>query len=261
MNLLKEPLVVFVVIAALIFAADRMVGGGDDREPIEVTDAVRATIVAQWEAQMGRPPSASELEGLVGQWIKEEIYAREAERLGLDENDIIIRRRLVQKLTFLTEDVATSVPPGEATLRDYYQANIDRYKAPATWSFSHRYFSNESRSAAEADARRALAQPDLDDDPFMLQKSYSRQTRQQIAALFGTDFSNSLVELEPGNWQGPVLSAYGWHIVRVEAHEAMTQRPFKNVTAAVERDYLMQQRADANEAFFETLKTRYEVVQ
>ena len=260
MNIFKEPLVVFLMIAILIFVADRVQSAEDGDRRIDMTEATRASILAQWEAQMGRPPTDDEMTGLVEQWVKEEIYYREAARLGLADNDVIIRRRLVQKLTFLTEDIATAVPPTDAELRAYYDDNLDRYVRPPTWSFSHRYFSSESRDTAEADARAALADPDGRDDPFMLQKYYDRQSRQQIGALFGTDFANRVVGLDTGTWQGPVLSAYGWHIVRVEAHEPARQQPFEEVTGMLSRDYLMEQRADANAAYYESLQARYEIV-
>lgn len=258
-KILKEPLVVFLLIALVVFGFDRFAAPGDGSLNIELTDQTKATISAQWEAQMGRPPTAAELEGLLEQWLKEEIYYREAESQGLADNDVIIRRRLVQKLTFLTEDIATAGTPDPAALEDYYQSNSDRYKSPATWTFSHRYFSNESRDQAQADATAALANPEARDDPFMLQKSYARQTRQQIAALFGTDFATAVAELEVGSWQGPVLSAYGWHIVRVDNQQSTYLRPYEEVVKAVQRDFLMQRREEANQRYYEALRAKYEI--
>ena len=119
--------------------------------------------------QMRRPPSPQELSGLVDQYIREEIYYREARRMGLDANDTIVRRRMVQKLTFLTEDVATAAPLEETALKAYYDENIDEYRLPERISFKHRYFSSDRREDAEADARTALDDTEVTGDAFMLQ--------------------------------------------------------------------------------------------
>ena len=102
----REPLVYFLLAGAALFYVSGFVDSSADDYRIELTPSDLTRLADQWEAQMGRPPSTSELNGLTEQWIREEIFYREAMRLSLDENDVIIRRRLVQKLTFLTEDIA-----------------------------------------------------------------------------------------------------------------------------------------------------------
>jgi len=265
-KLLREPLLYFLLAGAALFLLTDALGG-DAAERIVVSDAERARLAAQWQAQMGRPPTDTELEGLIQQWIREEIYYREARAMGLDEDDVIIRRRLAQKLTFLTEDLATAQAPDEQTLRSYYQANAERYQQPERWSFSHRYFSGERREQAEADARAALAALNADGeggggagDPFMLQRSYVERSQREIGELFGREFAAAVTDLPVGGWQGPVRSAYGWHLVRVEDHEPARQRPFEEVVDQVAADYRQQQRREANEAYFESLLERYQVV-
>src|SRR6056297_3885752 len=103
-KLLREPLLYFLLAGAALFLISDALGG-DAAERIVVSDAERARLAAQWQAQMGRPPTDTELDGLIQQWLREEIYYREAKAMGLDEDDVIIRRRLAQKLTFLTEDL------------------------------------------------------------------------------------------------------------------------------------------------------------
>jgi hypothetical protein len=260
---LREPLVYFLAVGAVLFLlterlADRL--DGDPALIIEVTDAERQRLSDQWQAQMGRPPSADELAGLVEQWIREEIYYREALALGLDADDVIIRRRLAQKLTFLTEDLATGQSPDEATLRAYYAEHAERYREPERFTFSHRYFSNDRRAQARADALAALQADAIEGDPFMLQRSYVARSQREIAELFGREFAAALGALPDGAWQGPVRSAYGWHLVRVEERHPARSPSFEEVARRVAADYRQQRRREANEAYYQSLRERYRVV-
>ena len=266
-RLLREPLLYFLLAgAALFLLADAL--GGDTGKRIVVSDAERARLTAQWQAQMGRPPTEAELAALIEQWIREEIYYREAVAMGLDEDDVIIRRRLAQKLTFLTEDLATAEPPSEAELRGFYDDNAADYAQPERWSFVHRYFSGERRDQAEADARAALAALDggeadeaaVQGDPFMLQRSYVARSEREIGELFGRDFAAAVAALPVGGWAGPVRSAYGWHLVQVQDYLPARQRPFDEVADQVVADYRQQQRRLANEARYQALLQRYEIV-
>ena len=262
---LAEPLVYFLLAGALIFGIWRWTEDATDPYRIEITPAERARIAAQWEAQMGRAPDESELNALIERFVREEIYYREALRLGLDAHDTIIRRRLAQKLGFLTEDIATAGEPTEQELRAYYSAHAERYEAPELFTFEHRYFSAERRNDAEAAARAAVAAlnegADTDSgDPFILQSVFRARSLREIGDLFGRQFAEGLEELSPGDWQGPLRSAYGWHAVRISERTAARQRPYSEVAARVSNDYAQSQRDAANTRYYETLKRRYQVV-
>lgn len=273
-HILREPLLYFLLAGAALFGLTR-VFAGDDGHRIVVTEAERARLSDQWQAQMGRPPTATELKGLVDQWIREEVYYREALAMGLDDDDVIVRRRLAQKLTFLKEDIASTTPPDEATLRAFYQAHRDRYTDPARFTFVHRFFSADRRRDPEGDARRALdaliaaaaandqaGDPSADPvgDPFMLQLRYTAASQQQIAELFGGEFAASLAGLPPGTWQGPVKSAYGWHLVRVDEVQPPRLEDFAEVANQVSTDYREDRRRQANEDYYQSLLGRYQIV-
>lgn len=265
-RLLKEPLVYFLLAGAAIFVLGGLAPANDADYRIEITAAERARLSDQWQAQMGRVPTAQELEGLIEQWIREEIYYREALRLGLDNNDTIIRRRLAQKLTFLTEDVATGSEPTRAQLQQFYQEHSDRYTVPERFSFRHRYFSSDRRADAEADARAALTAAEAGDgsaagDPFMLQMAYVQRSEREIAELFGREFAATLRELPAGGgWRGPIASAYGWHIVIVEQRVAARLPGYDEVARRVAIDYQQDLRRQANENYYQSLRDRYEIV-
>ena len=262
--LLREPLTYFLLAGAAIFLVWDRLQDERDQYRIEISSQERARIAAQWEAQMGRAPSADEMSGLLDQFIREEIYYREALRIGLDRNDTIIRRRLAQKLGFLTEDIAAAQPATEDELRAYYQQHLTRYREPEKFSFQHRYFSAERRTDAESDAAQAVATlrqgQESESDPFMLQSAFAGRSQRQVADLFGSEFARGLTELDPDTWHGPLRSAYGWHAVLVQARSEPRQQTFEEVTARVANDRNQAIRNQANEDYYQTLKSRYQVV-
>lgn len=260
MSWLKDPLLVFLIAGAAIFT---FAGFGAD-DPISwevnVTEADLQRLNDQWQMQMRRPPTEREMEGLVEQFLREEIYYREARRLGLDLNDTIVRRRMVQKLTFLTEDIASAAPADEAALRAHYEANRDDYRVPERYTFRHRYFSSDRRENAEQDARDALDDPASEGDPFMLQRSYAQRSTREIGDLFGRDFADAIAGLQPAEtWQGPVQSAYGWHAVLLTSTAPSHVQPFDAVAERVRVDVQQARRKAANEAYYADLKARYDI--
>ena len=259
-TLLKDPLVLFLALGAVIFWIAALNAGDDGVNLIEVGEPDLNRLRDQWQAQMGRPPTAQELDGLIEQFIREEAYFREAKRLSLEEGDTIVRRRLVQKLRFLTEDIATGQPPAESELHAYYEDNAERYRRPTRYTFRHRYFSTDRREDARADAEAALLDENIAGDPFMLQRSYAARSARKIGNLFGTAFADELSALDPHErWQGPIRSAYGWHLVGLEARLPEVLPAYGEVASQVASDLNMERRERANEAYYENLLQRYQV--
>ena len=263
----KDPIWVFVGIGILMFGLANF-SATDETYQVVVSQAQTQRLNDQWQAQMRRPPTAAEMEGLIDQYIKEEIYYREALRLGLDGDDTIVRRRLVQKLTFLTEDIATLTPPDDATLEAYYQENRENYRVPERISFRHRYFSADRRNTPDApNAARDQASTAVDDssltgDPFMLQKNFARRSQREIGDLFGSAFAEALITLPVAeDWQGPVQSAYGWHPVQITHREASRIPEYSEIKERVRVDAQQAARREANQAYYDELRSRYEIVE
>lgn len=263
MKYLKDPLVLFLLLGVAIFAIDAMrPDAGDDVVRVGRLDIARLS--DQWRAQMGRAPTEAELSGLVDAHVREEMLVREALKMGLDDNDVIVRRRLAQKLTFLTEDLALLEPATERQLTDYFEADRERYRVPARFTFSHAYFSPDRRATAREDAAAALAQVNDENwrtigDPFMLRRTYAHVTRADVRKDFGTAFSEALPELEGDGWLGPVESGYGFHLVRIDRRTPSRLPTFGEVRARVATDYDAQRRSDANERYYETLAAQYRI--
>ena len=239
----RDPLFICLVLGMVVFVVDGWLGR-PPQQHIEVTAADVARVDAQWRAEMGRPPTEQELSALIDRHVREEVLYREALRLDLDRNDTIVRRRLAQKLQFVSEDLGTGDPPTEKALRAYYEAHRENYVRHARVTFSHVYWSSDRHTTPVPLARAAL---------------------QQLAAGEGDawrthgDFAEALPDLALDTWQGPIQSAYGVHAVRVEARQLQKDQTFQEALADVRRDLQAERRREANESYYAGLRQRYRV--
>ena len=270
---LASPAVAFLVIGALLFGLQALLserGAGGDSSRIEVTETEIGLLTDYFTRQWNRPPTEDQLRGLVDDHVRREVLYREALALGLDRGDEVIRRRMVQKFEFLTEDLAGQLQPPDAALQTYLEENRERYRYPELRSFTHVYFNVDERGdAVFAEAESVLADlrasPDAAakaselGDPFMLARHYRAVSPQEASRLFGGRFADALFELEPGAWQGPVASGYGLHLVLVTDVEGSLMPELDDVIGPVLTDYQREVRERAQEEILASLMERYVV--
>jgi peptidyl-prolyl cis-trans isomerase C len=272
---LSEPLLHFLVVGAVLFGVYHIANydpqAAVDTQKIELTkDDVRQLAVT-WLAQ-GRPaPTPDQLRSLVDQKITEEILFREAVALGLDRDDQIIKRRLAQKMDFLAADLAALDEPGTAELMAWYSKNSHRFALPPHLSFRHLYFSTDKRGSGARDAAAAALgrikgkpadSPEVASmaDPFMFRNYYGDGTPEQMAKEFGPEFAATLFELEPGSWQGPVQSGYGWHLVWIDSIEPGRVPAFEEAGPNVKSAWLDDRYREVKRTALEEMRARYTVV-
>lgn len=271
MNLLRaairEPLLHFVLIGALLFALTAWRQQKQDDAEIRITAGQVAQLAAFWETQAQRKPTAEELRGLIEERIDEEALAREAVRLGLDRDDVIVRRRLAQKMAFVSDDLAVVTEPAEADLRAYFDAHKDAYTTPDLYALRHVFFNPDRHGMAlDADAQRALqrltrgANAAEVGDPFMLPRELADVSRDDIARDFGSAFADAVTSSTPGVWAGPVRSPFGVHLVKLESHLPTSAARFEDVRDRVREMYLAQQQQEANAALRAKLRHQYRIV-
>lgn len=262
---LREPLLHFLVLGALLFGAYAWLRPGESaQEEIRVSAAQIEHLVEQFRRTWQRSPDASELESLIDSYVREEVMYREGVALGLDRDDPVIRRRVHQKVGFLVENTA-SQEPGEAQLQEYYAAHRDRFVAESRVSFAQVYV-NPERADADRYARQVLAQLDrnaraLDDlgDPSLLPRELSDARETEVASALGETFMRDLRLLKIGAWQGPIRSAYGLHLVRLDARTEAQPLPFAQARDDVLREYQTEQRQKAMEQMYAQARARYAV--
>ncbi len=273
----RDPFIQFLFLGSIVFFLFSFLsGGGDNNKIIVVSHADVARLEAQWTKQYSKPPTPEQTRAIVDQFIREEIFYREARSLDLGEDDIIVRRRMVQKYQFLSEDILQIDEPSEETLRVYFQANSERYITPQKTSFRHVYFKdNDSAKKVDQSRARTLAEQSLkrlnDGDvdsiawrteghAFMLQREYAARDDKDVGELFGIKFSQSLSLLKVGGWAGPIQSAYGWHVVNVIARSEPRAQRMTDIRSDVLTDYLSSQRMKNNKEFYQKTKNAYQII-
>ncbi len=262
--MLREPLLHFVILGGLAFLVHHFVFGASPSTQISSADAPVEQLVEDWLSAQGALPSEEQEAALVQDWVDEEILYRRAIELGLDQNDTIVRRRLVQRMRFLLEDTRRIDPPSDAELQRWLELHQDELAEPAKTSFTQLFFSRGKRGTELAtDARAALdalnEDPNaaVDSDPFFRGRSFERATRAEIERAFGAGFAESLAELPLGRWSGPVRSSYGLHLLLVGDRIAATAPKLDEVRKKVEGDWMDAERARLNEEAMSKLRARY----
>lgn len=271
MKLLREPLLHFVVAGAFLFGAYAWLNHGDDDSDrsILITEREITWLAETWSRQWQRPPAGDEMRGLVADYLRETLLEREARALELDRDDLIVRRRLAQKMDFILADTARLVEPTDAELRALYDADRARFDAPPAISFNTLFFSTDKRGdRAAADARDALgrlsragagADPGLMGDASLLPDSMQEVDEQAIAGVFGVAFAKAVIALPPDTWQGPVESAFGLHLVRITARREAEPRAFAAVRESLAGEWQRRKEAEAKDAYFRELLERYDI--
>jgi len=273
-KLLREPLLHFVFIGAVIYAlygafAEPVVEETD--KTIVVTAGEIEWMQSSWQKRWNRPPTAQEFDGLIQQYIKETVLYREALTMGLNKHDQVIRRRLAQKLEFLAKDLVALTPPTEEELLAYFDEHQARYQAPTLYTFTQVFFDPDKRGDAtledaEAAKLTLIAQGDTIEDPgalgdgLMLQNYYPQKDRAEIQKNLGSGFTDTLMTLAPGQWHGPVLSGFGVHLVYVNSITETPPPEFTEMRARVVADWSLDRGEELNDKFYTSLREQYTIV-
>ena len=274
MKLLREPLLHFMFIGAAIYLLYSVFA-----EPLPEADDKTIVVSAgevewmqtAWQKRWNRPPTSQEFDGLVQQYIKETVLYREALTMGLNQHDQVIRRRLAQKLEFLAKDLVALTPPTEEELQSYFEENQARYQQPVLYTFTQVFIDPDKRGDATLDdaeiiKANLIAQGEAIEDPgalgddFMLQSYYPEKDGIEIQKQFGSGFTESLAELSPGQWHGPVLSGYGVHLVYISSISEPPAPEFAALRERVVQDWTMERGEEINDKFYASLREQYTVI-
>lgn len=267
----REPLVHFLAIGAALFLFFQWrPGAGPGSNRIVLTSGQIDHLAAGFAKTWQRPPTEAELKGLIDDWVREEIAVREAMAAGLDRDDMVIRRRLRQKMEFLVEDAGEAAPPTDQELQEWLARHADAFRIEPQVAFRQVYVSRDRRGArAEADARSILARltaagpavriGDLG-DAIMLPQENELAARSDVARTFGQDFAGRIETLAPGVWTGPIESGYGLHIVLVRERVAGSLPELAAIRPVVEREFLADRRTRQLATLYQRLLGKYTVV-
>ena len=272
---LREPLLHFVLVGFGVFAVSAALQDQQaiPDEPDTNTYTIRITPDDLLQMQLALrvdalpPRHTPAFDSLIETRVREEILYREALAMGLDKNDVIVKRRMAQKMDFLAEDISALREPTQQELKAWYQAHTEDFATAPRITFRHRFFAfDQHGDAAQEVARTALARiaantpADQLGDPFMFQDHYPDRTPIQISSVFGPDFSRELLTLPTGQWAGPVESGFGWHLVYIDTLTPARIPEFEEVASEVSASWIAQQREAFKRAAYESMRAKYEVV-
>jgi len=270
-TVLREPLLHFLALGALRFAWFEWKGGasGPGTNRIVVTPGQVEHLVSGYTRTFGRPPAEAELEGLIDDYVKEEIATREATAMGLDRDDTVIRRRLRQKLEFLAEEAVGTATPTDAEIQAWVDAHPESFGGDVRLSFRQVYIKKAGKGpAVKGEAEKLLAQlraagPETNTqtlgDSTMLPAEISLLPLFEVGRTFGDGFAKKLLTIEPGTWSGPIESSYGLHIVLVRERTEAEKPSLTLVRPLVERELAAERGRRELEKLYERLLTRYTV--
>ena len=269
-RLLREPLLQFLVLGAMLFAAYHLVGRQDVEAPekIVVSSSRIANLADGFARTWRRPPSEQELQGLIEDYIRDEVFYRAGRAAGLDRDDVVIRRRVRQKMEFLAEEVSAPQPT-EAQLADFLASNPERFRKEDRLTFQQLYL-NPSRRAGAIDrdiehisAVLARGETAIDTaglgDPFLLGDEFRDVSLRDTTNSFGDGFARKVFTAEQGRWLGPIASSFGQHFVFVTERTRGSVPPLDAIRPAVARQWAEARRIETEQKLYRTLRDRYEI--
>lgn len=271
-NYLRDPLTHFLVIGALFFLINHWFDPSDgSNSTIRISKQVIDQLDKRWQLQWKRPPSEEETRALIENHIREEVLYREALQLNLAQDDLIIRRRLMQKIEFLLDDTNSMEEPETAALENFYRQHLDQFTRPASYNFSHIYINadkhgKDTLSVAgewlkQLNTREEILGSDLPQgDSFMPGNRFNGLNGAQIDRTFGQGFADQLATLPLKQWSGPIESGYGLHLVQLTNLQSVSPRNFDDVLPQVNEAYRLDQQQQLKQNAYQELRSRYQVV-
>jgi peptidyl-prolyl cis-trans isomerase C len=274
-RLMREPLLHFLLLGVALFVIyswmHRGPSGVEPSHEIALSFDELRTMDQLFESQWHRQPTGEEFNAMVENKIQEEILYREGLAMALDKDDIIVKRRMAQKMQFLAEDVASAHEPSTQELLAWFAKNSEKFALPGRATFRHLFFAFDKRGQnAQADAAAALVklsgQPENAPlaatlaDPFMFQDYYADRPPVELAKEFGATFAVGVFKLKPRSWQGPIESGFGWHLVFVDSIIPGHIPAFEEIEPEVKTAWLGYQKEKAWREAYARMRARYTVL-
>jgi hypothetical protein len=274
-GLVREPLVHFVAIGAVLFALDAWRGGAPPdaaapalaapRPPIVIDGRAEAQIRARAERRLGRPPTAAEAAAETEAWIDEEVLYREAVARGLDRDDPEIHQRVAARMSFVLQQEVIVPEPGEAELRAWFDAHRERWAEPERVDFTHVFVAGEdtaarARAGELAAALAAGAAPERLGDRFAGGRRYRGRRLADLASAFGEDFAAGLDAQPIGAWVER-RSRFGLHLVRVDRVDAGRPADFAAARLDVRKAWIDVRRDAEVAAALARVRAGWEIVE
>lgn len=232
----REPLVHFIVLGAVLFAVDQGIAARkDDPRVITMGPEVDAEIRTIFHGVKGRDPEPSEMKILRERWLDNEVLYREGLALGVDRGDTAIRERVIFKALNVVQ--ANLAPPkvDDATLRKWFEAHRADYELPVRIDFREAVLlGDRSPEAVEKFVKSLNA--GVQDDAASGLRVYRGRPRDTIVTSFGAAFADAVERLPPGEWRA-LTASDGVHVVQLEKVTPGTKVTFEEARSRVFDDW------------------------
>ena len=265
----KDPLIHFIILGVLVFFShsiwQRNIVKSD--YTINVTEEEMARQATIFSGENRREPTNDDIKALLYSYIEERALMREAQKLGLGDDDTIIRRRLAQKMRFIIEDIDTIRLPKEEELKTWYSANITKFISPEKRSFVHVYISpetngNKTTKRANGILTKLAREPESWEelgDPFILKRNFNFSSFTEVNRTFGTNFAKSIFSISNNEWSGTIESAYGLHIVKVNEIVSEIIPEFEDIKTAIISQWKEEERRRINKKALAKIIDKYKI--
>lgn len=263
-KILRYPVLLFVVIGALLYVfyseVTRVLENNEKQIIVSANEV--DLLKVSFEKTWNRPPTDSELKARVDNYIMDEVFFREAISMGLDKKDPAVKRRLRQIIEMMLDNY-TTVYPVQSQLEKYLSENPEKFRLPSTISFEHIYFKEDEKEVAENQLKRLSAGKQLESgingELLMVPSDFSDNTKGEIERIFGKAFTSELFTMEVGNWDGPIESAYGWHLIKIDQITGGIVPALTDIRAVVEREWMVVERKKMKSEQYEQMKSYYNI--
>ena len=266
-TLLREPIVLFILIGSVLYLLQALVINNKPTaiRQIIITSEQLKQLESGFSNTWLRLPTEIEMEGLIADQIRNEVFYREALAMGLEENDQVIRNRLRQKLELLMDNMASVNVPSQQMLEAYLQENTDDFKKDYQVSFIQVFVNPELHSDPQVLAENLLdqlqdgASPEDLGDRTLMGYVFPEYSQTDVGRRFGTDFARQIMLVKSNDWNGPLNSGIGFHLIRIDHFESGTMPELSEIRSSVEREWMARQKSELKAAAYEKLLEGYDV--
>lgn len=264
---LKEPLFHFLLIGFALFLLYDVKQGQESIEPNQILVSAKQTqqLVARFKLTKLRPPSKQEQQALIEDYVRDEVFYREAIAMGLDQNDPQLRKQMRMKLEYFLEELSTDTLTDEF-LRNYLKQHPEKFQTDAQYTFQQLYINPDNHPTPLAEANDILYRLKNGEDPntlgdrTLLEPHFLSFTSREIENYFGNEFSTQINQLNTQEWSGPISSSYGLHLIKIDNKLESYLPEFSDIRKDIEREYTVQRRSEQKDQAYQLMRSRYQVV-
>jgi hypothetical protein len=256
---MREPLLHFVLLGAVLFAVDYFVAGrADDPHTITVDASVDQHARDVFKEARGRDPNADELYSLRRVWLDNEVLYREGLAMQLDKGDQAIRDRVIFKALSMID--ASLKPPkvDEQVLRDWFAKNRAKYDQPATYNFQEAVLAGDKSEAALHAFVAGLNSGAPPSDAQAGLRVFKDRPRDSVTQTYGEEFVGALEASPAGEWR-VLKSRSGMRAIRLDSVAPAVPADFEKLRGVVLQDWTDAMMAEQRSAAVRALEKKYTV--